>query len=249
MRCTIVPGDRERSEAGTGASSAEERLADRIAVLRERLGMSRNELAMRAGMSLVYLREVENREGDFDPDALARLARVLRVSLEELTAGRPDAPPGMGSGVSHPVLHRLSEQECWQRLGTHGIGRIGYSTGSATGAPVVVPVNFFVDGRSVVYRTDPAGAAGVRADTQVAFEIDHIDEATGVGWSVLVTGTVEHPTDHEALEAAARRLGAGPWAGGRRELWIRVRPREVSGRAIRPMFAEEPPLRGRPSAP
>ncbi|WP_329469692.1 pyridoxamine 5'-phosphate oxidase family protein [Streptomyces sp. NBC_01723] len=243
-----MPGDRERSEAGTDASSGEERVADRIAVLRERLGMSRNELALRAGMSLVYLREVENRAGDFDPDALARLAGVLEVSLEELTAGRPDAPPGRGSGVSRPVLQRLSTQECWQRLGTHGIGRIGYSAGSATGAPVVVPVNFFVDGRSVVYRTDPAGAAGVPADVQVAFEVDHIDEATGVGWSVLITGTVEHPADHDALEAVARHLGAGPWAGGRRDLWVRVRPREVSGRVIRQMLAQEPPLRG-PSAP
>ncbi|MEU0995872.1 helix-turn-helix domain-containing protein [Streptomyces olivaceus] len=244
MEWIIVPGDREDLEAGTGASSVEGRVADRVAVLRERLGMSRNELAMRAGMSLVYLREVENRAGDFDPDALARLARVLQVPLEEITEGRPDAPPGRGTAVSRPVLQRLSEQECWQRLGTHGIGRIGYSAG---GAPVVVPVNFLVDGRSIVYRTDPEGAAGVRAGAQVAFEVDHIDDDTGVGWSVLVTGTVEHPADHDAFEAVARRLGAGPWAGGRRDLWVRVRPGEVSGRVIRPMLAEEP-SRG-PSAP
>ncbi|WP_416475809.1 pyridoxamine 5'-phosphate oxidase family protein [Streptomyces sp. LKA04] len=243
MGWTIVSGDRGRSDAGTEAASGEERVAARIAVLLERLGMSRNELAVRAGMSLVYLREVENRVGDFDPDALARLARVLQVPLEELTAGRPDAPPGRGAGVSRPVLQRLSEQECWQRLGTHGIGRIAHSAGSVGGAPVVVPVNFLVDERSIVYRTDPEGAAGVRADTQAAFEVDHIDEDTGAGWSVLVTGTVEHPADHDALEAVARRLGAGPWAGGRRDLWVRVRPGEVSGRVIRQMPTEEPPLR------
>ncbi|MFI5852425.1 pyridoxamine 5'-phosphate oxidase family protein [Streptomyces parvulus] len=241
MGWTIVSGDRGRSDAGTEAASGEERVAARIAVLLERLGMSRNELAVRAGMSLVYLREVENRAGDFDPDALARLARVLQVPLEELTAGRPDAPPGRGTGVSRPVLQRLSEQECWQRLGTHGIGRIAHSAGSA---PVVVPVNFLVDERSIVYRTDPEGAAGVRAGTQAAFEVDHIDEDTGAGWSVLVTGTVEHPADHDALEAVARRLGVGPWAGGRRDLWVRVRPGEVSGRVIRRMSTEEPPLRG-----
>lgn len=212
--------------------------------------MSRNELALRAGMSLVYLREVENRAGDFDPDALARLAGVLEVSLEELTAGRPDAPPGRGSGVSRPVLQRLSTQECWQRLGTHGIGRIGYSAGSATGAPVVVPVNFFVDGRSVVYRTDPAGAAGVPADVQVAFEVDHIDEATGVGWSVLITGTVEHPADHDALEAVARHLGAGPWAGaGATCGFVSGRARSAavsSGRCLRksPLYGAPQPRRG-----
>jgi hypothetical protein len=108
---------------------------------------------------------------------------------------------------------RLSEQECWQRRGTHGIGRISYTAGPGKEALMMVPVTFFVDGRSVVYRTDPAGVAGIRAGEPVAFEADHVDEQTGLGWSVLLAGTAEHLAEHQSLEALARRRGAGPWAG------------------------------------
>ncbi|MBQ0890662.1 pyridoxamine 5'-phosphate oxidase family protein [Streptomyces sp. RM72] len=235
MEWTVVHADQERSGDEAQPSSEAGRMADRMAVRRRQLGMSRDELARRAGMSTTYLREVESRAGDFDPGALARLAVVLDMPYEDLTTGRTDAPPGRGGPAAHPVLVRLSEQECWQRLGTHGIGRISYTAGPGKEAPVVVPVNFLVDGRSVVYRTDPAGVAGIRAGEPVAFEADHVDEQTGLGWSVLLAGTAEHPTEHESLEALARRRGAGPWAGGRRDLWVRVLPHQVSGRVIQPL--------------
>ncbi|MEU3660646.1 pyridoxamine 5'-phosphate oxidase family protein [Streptomyces sp. NPDC032940] len=229
--------DRDRAGPAADASSGDEGVADRIALRRGQLGMSREEMAARAGMSVTYLRQVEELGTGFDPGALMRLAAVLDMPYEELTTGRRDTPPGRGGPAAHPVLARLSEQECWQRLGTHGIGRISYTAGAAE-APVVMPVNFLVDGRSVVYRTDPAGAAAVRVGARVAFETDHIDEAAGLGWSVLVTGTVEHPADPETLEALARRYGSTPWAGGRRDLWIRVVPDRTSGRVIEPLREE-----------
>ncbi|WP_019330593.1 helix-turn-helix domain-containing protein [Streptomyces sp. TOR3209] len=235
MEWTVVHADPERSGDEAQSSYEAGRMSDRMALRLRQLGISRDELAMRAGMSTTYLREVESRAGDFDPEALARLAVVLKMPYEELTTGRTDAPPGRGEPARHPVLVRLSEQECWQRLGTHGIGRISYTVGPGREAPVVVPVNFLVDGRSVVFRTDPAGAAGVRVGEAVAFEADHVDEQTGLGWSVLLAGTAEHPADREALEALARRRGTGPWAGGKRDLWVRVLPHQVSGRAIQPL--------------
>ncbi|MFF9453643.1 pyridoxamine 5'-phosphate oxidase family protein [Streptomyces flaveolus] len=232
-------GDRDRPEPAADASSAEESVTTRIALRRGQLGMSREEVARRAGMSMTYLRQVEELGTGFDPGALMRLAAVLDMSYEELATGRRDVPPGRGGPAAHPVLARLSEQECWQRLGTHGIGRLSYTAGAAGEAPVVLPVNFLVDGRTLVYRTDPAGAAAVHAGAQVAFETDHIDEATGLGWSVLVTGTVEHPADPDALEALAQRYGSAPWAGGRRDLWIRVVPQhKLSGRVIQPLQKE-----------
>lgn len=213
MEWTVVHADQERSGDEAQPSSEAGRMADRMAVRRRQLGMSRDELARRAGMSTTYLGEIESRAGDFDPGALARLAVVLEMPYEDLMTGRTDAPPGRGGPGAHPVLVRLSEQECWQRLGTHGIGRISYTVGPGKEAPVVVPVNFLVDGRSVVYRTDPAGVAGIRAGEPVAFEVDHVDEQTGSGWSVLLSGTAEHPTEHESLEALARRRGAAPGRG------------------------------------
>ncbi|MFI2297958.1 pyridoxamine 5'-phosphate oxidase family protein [Actinacidiphila glaucinigra] len=95
-----------------------------------------------------------------------------------------------------------------------------------------MPVNFLVDGRTVVYRTDSAGVAAVESGTNVAFEADYVDEGAGVGWSVLVTGSADTITDPATVKHLSRCPGARPWAGGVRELWIRVEPREVSGRAI-----------------
>ncbi len=181
-------------------------------------------------MSVAYLRQLEKFSGDFDPAALMRLAAALEMPYEELVAGREDAPPGQRTAAARPMLMRLSKQECWERLGTHGIGRLGLSADSG---PLVLPVNYLVDAHTLVYRTDPDGAAAVAAGERLALETDHLDERMSNGWSVLVTGTADRITDPDAVRALMERPGAQPWAGGARELWIRIVPSEVSGRRIR----------------
>ncbi len=223
-------GEGTPPQESSGASPHGDTVATRASVRRRQLGMTPEELASRAGMSVAYLRRLETSGGDFDAAALMRLAAALEMPYEDLVAGRRDAPPGQHSAATHPVLMRLSEDECWERLGTHGIGRLGLSSGTG---PVVLPVNFLVDARTIVYRTDPEGAAAVPAGGQLAFETDHLDEQSSNGWSVLVTGTAEHITDPDIVQDLAGRPGARPWAGGRRDLWIRITPGEVSGRVIR----------------
>ncbi|MFF7211932.1 helix-turn-helix domain-containing protein [Streptomyces sp. NPDC008238] len=225
-------GQDQGGAAGAGSFDGED-VAGRIAVRRERLGMSREELAVRAGMSTAYLRQVEELGPRFDAAALRRIAHVLGTTYEELAAGPREAPPGRGGPATRPVLQRLTEGECWERLGTHGIGRVAHTAGRGDEAPVLLPVNFLVDGNTVVYRTDPAGAAAVGPGTRLAFEADFVDEQHRLGWSVLVTGTAERIGDSAVSDALGRRPGGEPWAGGTRDLWIRVVPGEVSGRAIR----------------
>ncbi|GAA1880051.1 pyridoxamine 5'-phosphate oxidase family protein [Streptantibioticus ferralitis] len=227
---TSVHGEGMPPEDSASASSRGDTMATRASVRRQQLGMTQEELAGRAGMSVAYLRQLEKASGDFDTAALMRLAAALEMPYEELMAGRRDAPPGQRTAAVHPVLMRLSEHECWERLGTHGIGRLGLSSGTG---PMVLPVNFLVDARTIVYRTDPEGAAAVAAGDQLAFETDHIDEQLRNGWSVLITGTADHIIDPDIVHALADRPGARPWAGGRRDLWIRIVPSEVSGRLIR----------------
>ncbi|EME99219.1 DNA-binding protein [Streptomyces mobaraensis NBRC 13819 = DSM 40847] len=53
------------------------------------------------------------------------------------------------------------------------------------------------------------------------------------GGADLVTGTAEHVTDTHTIEDLVTRPGARPWTGGRRDLWVRLRPGEVTGRTIR----------------
>ncbi|GGK23444.1 DNA-binding protein [Streptomyces camponoticapitis] len=212
------------SEPGTS-----EDVADRMELRRIQLGLSLSELAHSARMSPSYLRELASLHGDFDPEGLARLAEALDMTSDELLHGRVDPPPGQANAGAHPRLMRLTERECWDRLGTHGVGRLGLRGDTA---PVIVPVNFLVDGRSVVYRTRPGSVGAVDAGTPLAFEADRLDEERMRGWSVLVTGTTEHLTDSATTGPLADRAGARPWAGGSRPLWIRVLPDEITGRLI-----------------
>ncbi|MEU0953080.1 pyridoxamine 5'-phosphate oxidase family protein [Streptomyces niveus] len=224
--------DDKRTPSDGGAESApraSEDMADRVELRRIQLGLSPAEVAHRARMSVSYLRELASMHGDFDPEGLTRLANALDMTSSELLHGRAEPPPGQGAAAAHPRLRRLTERECWDRLGTHGVGRLGLPGDTA---PVVVPVNFLVDGRSVVYRTEPGSVPAVDAGTSLSFEADRLDEERMSGWSVLLTGTAEHVTDPAALGVLADRTGSRPWAGGSRPLWIRLLPDQISGRVI-----------------
>ncbi|WP_243087087.1 hydrogenase maturation protease [Streptomyces sp. 891-h] len=231
LEAGTMHSDRPRPGAPDANSGrpGDDTIATRCAVRREQLGLSRDEVARRAGMSVAYLNHLETLSDDFDPAALMRLAAVLEMPYDELREGPREPEPGQQAAAARPMLARLSEDECWQRLGTHGIGRVGLSAGPA---PVILPVNFLVDGRTIVYRTETGGPAAAAEGDHVAFEADHMDEHHSRGWSVLITGTARHLTDRGAVALLADRPGAEPWAGGRRELWIRVHPEQVTGRTI-----------------
>ncbi|WNI14728.1 pyridoxamine 5'-phosphate oxidase family protein [Actinacidiphila sp. ITFR-21] len=127
-------------------------------------------------------------------------------------------------------LEKLTAQECWNRLGHHGIGRIALPGGEGT---LVLPVNYVVEGGGIVYSTARSGAAAADPGQDITFEADHTGEHRADGWSVLAFGSAEHVTGERAVRRYARRPGAQPRAGGIRDLWIRVVPARLTGRAIR----------------
>jgi hypothetical protein len=67
-------------------------------------------------------------------------------------------------------------------------------------------------------------------EIKVGFEVDRIDEAHRDGWSVLVQG----PAHHVSQEETARLTGTDvtPWAGGDRQLYVRIIPSQITGRRI-----------------
>ncbi|MGE7435756.1 pyridoxamine 5'-phosphate oxidase family protein [Kitasatospora sp. NPDC001175] len=204
-------------------------LARHIAERCAQLGLTEAELAKLAAMSPGYLRHLAEAGPELDPNGFLRVAAALRLTRRELLEGRSDAPPGQPGAAARPALFRLTEPECWEMLGDHGIGRIALA---AEPGPVVFPVNYLIDARTVVYRTDPNGGAAVAADTSVSVQVDHIDDRLRQGWSVLVVGTTRHVDDLEAVERLARLPGSRPWAGGHRPLWVRIQPERVTGRRI-----------------
>jgi nitroimidazol reductase NimA-like FMN-containing flavoprotein (pyridoxamine 5'-phosphate oxidase superfamily) len=134
-----------------------------------------------------------------------------------------------------PVVEELGEAESLRLIAQAEVGRIGF-TGRY--GPVVLPVNFKLDGGTVIIRTQEYGSldedlrTGIAgADYKVAFEIDALDPATRTGWSVLVQGGVHH-VDDEAERASLLAADVEPWAGGERTLFLRITPSLVTGRRI-----------------
>jgi uncharacterized protein len=130
------------------------------------------------------------------------------------------------------VMEDLSPVECEDLLAARHFGRIGVI---AHGQPIIFPVNYvFADGR-VALRTDPGTKLAAAAQGQVAFEVDEIDESSRTGWSVLVTGVGYEVTDAlDATSVATRRFPVDTWAPGQKSRWIRIEPKQVSGRRLRP---------------
>lgn len=127
-------------------------------------------------------------------------------------------------------IETLTTDESLQLLSTASVGRIAVTRDAL---PVILPVNYVVDGTSLVIRTtDGAILRAARAGgAVVAFEVDNLDERTMTGWSVLVTGTLREVTAVSAV-LRAEQLPLAPWAGGERRHFVRITPGLVSGRRI-----------------
>ncbi|MEV7391879.1 pyridoxamine 5'-phosphate oxidase family protein [Streptomyces sp. NPDC091215] len=204
----------------------------RLAVERQRRGLSLEETARRARMSPAYLAYLEERPGAPTPATLIRLADALGTTATALLGGGMDLPPGQGHALLHPRLRDLDPQECRTLLSTHGVGRIAVS--APDGRPVVVPVNYQVVDGAIVFRTSPRSVTAAAAETEVAFEVDHVDEAMSQGWSVLAVGRATVVTDPTAVHRLTLAAHTTPWAGGEREMWVSIRPTSLTGRRITP---------------
>jgi uncharacterized protein len=131
------------------------------------------------------------------------------------------------------VLELLHADECRRLLATRQIGRIGLAGGRF---PLILPVNYGLDGDAVVIRTDSAAILAGAEHARVAFEVDAIDEQTRSGWSVLVHALAEEVKDAHRADLVARlhATGVTPWAPGEHGHWVRLIPQAVTGRRIVP---------------
>jgi nitroimidazol reductase NimA-like FMN-containing flavoprotein (pyridoxamine 5'-phosphate oxidase superfamily) len=204
-------------------------LSKRIARRRAELRLSQAQVAARAGMSLRYLEYLERYPARPQGATLRKLAAALLTTPAALLGAGAQVPPGQVCLVGRPVITKLVPTECRRLIGPGGIGRLAFHTASG---PVVLPVNFAVVAGTIVLRTGEGTIIDGHADDQVAFEVDHIDEALCQGWSVLVRGRahrVAHPAELRYIrqEAAIR-----PWPGDDRDVYVRIIPDSITGRRI-----------------
>jgi uncharacterized protein len=147
----------------------------------------------------------------------------------EETVMTSSSPTPDSEGVAS--LESLGRSECLNLLATAQVGRLALVV---DGHPEILPVNYALDGDAVLFRTSEGSVLTHVALAEVAFEVDHVDEATRSGWSVLIKGHADDIGDAiDATSQRLRRLSLISWAPGRRDRWFVVRPRQITGRRLR----------------
>jgi nitroimidazol reductase NimA-like FMN-containing flavoprotein (pyridoxamine 5'-phosphate oxidase superfamily) len=111
--------------------------------------------------------------------------------------------------VDRNGLEVLDDAECRRLLSGSSFGRLAVTSGAL---PVILPVNFLLDGDRILVRTGSGTKldAAMR-DAVVAFEVDNTEPFSHAGWSVCVTGVAREVRD----EAELRRISGLPlphWA-------------------------------------
>ena len=136
----------------------------------------------------------------------------------------------------HSGIEVIDADECRRLLEEEEIGRLAVVIGAT---PMILPVNYAMDGEAIVFRTMPGSRLDV-GQGHAAFEVDSFDRERRAGRSVLVTGHLEHVSWYHAKEMErVQQLSVTPWAGGERNLWLRLRPSFITGRIVRGADAPE----------
>jgi nitroimidazol reductase NimA-like FMN-containing flavoprotein (pyridoxamine 5'-phosphate oxidase superfamily) len=129
------------------------------------------------------------------------------------------------------TLQDLSWDECFTLLGQQTVGRLVYEDDLG---PAAVPVNYAVAGHDIVFRSEEGSKVRGLREHAVAFEVDHIDQASRSGWSVLVRGTSEE-VELEHIPELLRRIDGDvplPWKKGIHKIWMVITPTKVTGRRL-----------------
>ena len=134
------------------------------------------------------------------------------------------------SNESSTQVQKLEHHECWALLRTVSVGRLAVLV---EGRPDIFPVNFTVDGGTLVFRTaQGTKLSAASGDSAVAVEADGVDADTGMAWSVVIKGTAALvKSTEEVLDTS--RLYLFPWQAGRTDAFVRITPDSVTGRRFK----------------
>lgn len=134
------------------------------------------------------------------------------------------------------VLDAIPRDECLTLLHGESLGRLAVADHGYY-PPHIVPVNYIMaDEDAVVFRSNDGlkFKLSVLAEHSVSFEIDCVDQAGRMAWSVVVQGRAELLTGEE-IDALPLGQWLEPLAPGERAQWIRIVPYSITGRRVRPV--------------
>lgn len=124
----------------------------------------------------------------------------------------------------------MTVDECLALLSGGVVGRVALATPVG---PRIVPVNYVMDGAALVFRTSAYSELGsYGTNSELAFEVDHIDYDRHQGWSVVAIGRGEVLEDPIEVQRIQGSWDLRPWAAGTRNLYIRLAWKSLSGRRL-----------------
>lgn len=132
-------------------------------------------------------------------------------------------------------IEELSAAACWALLRDTEIGRIALQGADDI---EIFPINFVVDGGSIVFRT--AGGTKltlIGEGARCTFEADGVDDSARLAWSVVLKGSVRPVTGHESI-LATFGVEVVAWQTGEKPTYVRIKPQQISGRRF-PVTADE----------
>jgi nitroimidazol reductase NimA-like FMN-containing flavoprotein (pyridoxamine 5'-phosphate oxidase superfamily) len=136
----------------------------------------------------------------------------------------------MSGWMATSELEVLTLEACLDLLNTRRVGRLAVVV---DGRPTIVPVNYAMDGETVVVRSGSGTKLAGSSPGFVAFEVDDIDEEAASGWDVVIEGRAEDITDSlDARSEELRATAVTPIAPGLKDHWLRIVPSTISGRRL-----------------
>lgn len=120
----------------------------------------------------------------------------------------------------------LDRDTCLSLMASQALGRLIFTHRAL---PDVLPVAYRLEEHGVLIRLPFGSVAAVATrDSVVAFQVDHIDVPSQIGWTVTIVGRAHELTDpDERLTSAALELSS--WAGDARDLYFCVDADKVAG--------------------
>ena len=117
----------------------------------------------------------------------------------------------------------LPEQECWELLAAASVGRLALSVRAL---PVILPAQYYLDGRRLVVCLGHHGLPERALDeTVITFAADSIDPVTRSGWLVQVQG-------RSVIPRGLRIDTDCDWPVSRAQV-VQIEPGRISGQRMR----------------
>jgi uncharacterized protein len=124
----------------------------------------------------------------------------------------------------------ITPARCEELLQSQSVGRIAWQ---AADGLQILPVTYAWYEGTIIFRTSPYGVLSeLVRPTDVALEIDELDQDSRRGWSVVVQGRAQGVAEPDQLVRMWTVGGVVPWAAGVRNVFIQVTPRRVTGRVV-----------------